>query len=482
MLCKFIRKLVFRIFTYYVPYEKTVRTNLKNKKTKQIYMNKTITLLTALLLTLFLSNIVNAQEYTKYIYIQKIENNTISYDLFGFRKLSSHSVDVTNLKIDERYYDAIKAKSISPETNIKTHLLSKGYAKLIDVNKAFKIEIDAENEAKQNKVGVWAETKTKITETIIEETAKITDFVDTTNLRIDKKYVDIIMSLPEEKKKREFILSMGYAQLNDLTKAIKTEIEAENEAREKQIGVWEPTTLQQIWNWIKKHIFSILSFIGLGSFILFFKKIKRWWIEKKINLLILGEPSAGKTALCKVLSDDDTTEDSILRLSATVAKRNYDGLVIRHGIYEFVSKMCDSPGAKYDLKSELINKDIKKAIIYVVSFTQENKGTNKDKDYMNVQLGALRAQIGQIVAIKNKHFYSKKPILFILFINKFDLLSTANPDDTSSAEIVKQIKEDFKQHIQAVQQSEIPYEIIIGSCSKKWKTSNIMDKIIRKIK
>jgi len=312
--------------------------------------------------------------------------------------------------------------------------------------------------------------------------------INASNLNIDILYHDVIrrQSFKTEADVINYLLSNGYATIIDTQKASQKEIEAENSAKNAEIGVWkkdEPKNKGGILRWIKNNYKSIITFILGSGFIGFIysnrKKINQWYYERKINLLVLGEPSAGKTALIKVISDEHTTEQFILSLSPTIAEKDFTGSKIYRGRYEFIPMMTDISGGDYGLKAEMISSDKNNAIIYVLSFTQKNNSSDFDDKYMNVQLGALRAQFGQIINLK-------KPLIFILFINKFDLLSKNQPEDTSSSETKKKIMEAFNDHINEVKikgkQHNIAIEVIIGSCVKRWNTHGLLDKITNNIK
>ncbi len=318
------------------------------------------------------------------------------------------------------------------------------------------------------------------------------------------------------------ILELGYGQLLDTTKAKKAELDAQKRAFKAGVGMWKsqiPTPPNQLipqqpdipkswlstfWQFIKdKYEFIFGTLISLGVFAWLFKKIyTKFWIEKQLRLLILGEQSSGKTAMFKSLLNPNTTKDDIFRLSTSKVSVNKKTDKIPHGKYEIILELQDVPGSEYGEIWDNIYGTIwdhifghrNHAIIFLLAPFKDNCAENInghfemkkvslqnaiDRDYLSEQFGLLKAYVG---ALSSKNMSKRrKPKIVILFINKFDAFSSVNPKDSSSKDVADKIREQFSKHILYVEKSAktIGFEckIVLGSTVEKFGVSETLDNI-----
>jgi predicted GTPase len=305
---------------------------------------------------------------------------------------------------------------------------------------------------------------------------------------------------------REFLLSKGYAKLKDTTKVIRSELEMQKKAQAARLGMWEkevippdtskpiPATQTIVLKAIDQKpvdwsfwIITITGFIGLSGFL----AIKKYFSDKRLNLLIIGEISSGKTSLLNTLLDPSIKKSTILSIkkSDIIVTVNSDK-TIQCGRYKIQPILTDVPGSQYDHLYEKIVGNItdrifkrKSAIIFTLSPVKHNSQQEEifDRDYKNVQLGILKACLGAISS--NKPW--KKPKVFLLFISKFDLISKAPLYDPASTADVKKIEEFFSEHIMLVKNEltkrKIPHEVIIGSSAEHWNTREVLTEICKHI-
>jgi GTPase SAR1 family protein len=233
--------------------------------------------------------------------------------------------------------------------------------------------------------------------------------------------------------------------------------------------------------------------IGFGFFTWIGRLIyRKLFIERQLKLLIIGEPSTGKTALYKTLSNENVTKDEILSLIPTRHINVSKPQKIPHGKYEIIPELRDMPGSDYSGIWENLFGKRKHAILFVLAAVQDNffkkvngawekqKFTKSDIDskYLDVQFGVLKAYLGGISA---KSVKRKKPKIIIIFINKFDIFSNLKPSDSSSTQTAKEIRELFKEHIKFAEneakKAKVKCKIIIGSTLKRWGTQEALETI-----
>jgi hypothetical protein len=303
---------------------------------------------------------------------------------------------------------------------------------------------------------------------------------------------------------RVLLLEKGYAKIKDTTNASIEEISAQKRAVSSKIGIWgksedrqkKPSeqTEKEVKNFFGTlwEIMIALSSIGLLSWIVT-SLYKKFYVQRSVRLLLIGDPSAGKTALLKTLINTrmskETLREEILSLEpsrgVTKIKRT---AVIPAGKFEIVPEVSDIAGSAHSTVWDTFRKSRNHAVVFVVSPLKINGvqdgtvktfdiNTDTDQRYMDVQLGSLTFAVGGIGAKS-----TKKPKILILFISKFDLYSKDSPTDSSSRKIREKMLDIFKEHINSAESAAkkvgIRFKLILGSSAEQWNTKEVLDTII----
>lgn len=300
---------------------------------------------------------------------------------------------------------------------------------------------------------------------------------------------------------RILLLVKGYAKLKNEAKAESSELEAQNKARAKKIGVWRvqkkiqppsktKSTDSKGINWNKLFGFLWNLVIVLGGFgilgWLAKKAYKKVYIQRKFKLLIIGEPSTGKTALLYNLVDPNVSRDTILQLTESKAiSRKQRNKVIPKGKFEIIPELADVPGSAFASVWDSLLGTYNHALVMVVSpyrlngvmdgtIKDQNIDSKVDQKYVDIQLGYVQAYIEGGIGAKS----TKKPKVVIMFISKFDLYSKLHPGDSASQKAVQKIFDIFDEHIKsaksAAKKAGIRFETIIGSSVEKWNTERVL--------
>lgn len=293
------------------------------------------------------------------------------------------------------------------------------------------------------------------------------------------------------------LLELGYGRLKDSLRASSEEILAQKKAIDKKKGVWSTpskekiSTIKAIWAFLKEHYqFIIGTLISLG---IFTWARKKFWLERQLRLLIIGEKAAGKTAMFRSLVNSNTTREDILSLSPSKASESKKSAKIPHGKYEIILDLQDVPGSEYGKIWDFIIKRKNYAIVFMLAPFMDNSAKNINgkyevnkisvneinKDFINVQYGLLKAFVGGLASKGVKKW--RKPKIMILFINKFDAFSNINPNDSSAKETAASLRLIFKDHIRFVEESAkkggfIP-RIVIGSTAEKYGIEDTLNSI-----
>jgi GTPase SAR1 family protein len=316
---------------------------------------------------------------------------------------------------------------------------------------------------------------------------------------------------PEMVDFKYLLLKNGYAKLKKPSAAPSYCVSAENDAQEKRLGIWrqseQQSSIQQqsskkpflsTINWKKLinilwKLIVVLSTLGITTAIArhLYKKI---YIQRRIRLLIIGEPFSGKTALLMSLVNSSIEKEEIFKLtgqSSGVTEKERQGFIPR-GKFEIYPSISDIPGHFYGTVWDKFFKEYNHAIIIVISAFKEN-GRNSDgsirlldsyKDidqkYIHIQLGSMKAYIGGVASK-----FTKKPKILILYISKFDLFSEFPPEDSSSQKTKQVLEELFSEHIEFAAKTAkdigIPFKLIFGSAIEKWNTDKMLDVVINQL-
>lgn len=224
-----------------------------------------------------------------------------------------------------------------------------------------------------------------------------------------------------------------------------------------KVGAW----LVHHWEW------------SLGLTVPILVTIMGWWYkryvyDKKLVLVLAGEPASGKTLFWQAFQgeyDSDTDTTPTTRVKDTE-------IIIPYGKYTLYNKICDTSGSDASqMLSQLTNKphmfdNTKRVLVVVLSPTPAYKwmGDKPDETFISQQFGAVNIISG---LIKNKEH---RLDLVICFASKFDLYSKESPNQPdSNREYYKDLFANHREKLKsACLASSIPFKFIIGSSTTGW--------------
>ena len=234
----------------------------------------------------------------------------------------------------------------------------------------------------------------------------------------------------DDDKIRIILLENGLAELEDVDIATTDEVEAQDSAIKNQNGVWRVDNsnninLHNIFNIVFRFLDSyfgkVLTWgicaVGIGGIILLI--IKKIITFRKIDTIFMGGISSGKTTIVRRFEDPNITEGRLLAESTSTKSGNKD-------IYP---RLYDNPGNELgkmmdELKKFALNKSEKRVVVYVISFTKENKQFQADYEYINKEI--IRA--ATLIQILKTSKAIKRANKIIIFFNKCDLLYRTEQD------------------------------------------------------
>lgn len=297
-------------------------------------------------------------------------------------------------------------------------------------------------------------------------------------------------------KIREYLLVNGHAKIVDEKKARIEELEFQNQAVEKEIGIWRTGDSDYsipsffiLYAKIIDFLFSkvgeislyfFASVVGIGTIADIMKKIIS---KRKIDVTFMGGKSSGKTTLVKRLCSPNISEGELLTdATPTKGEEKKRGNRIPYKNKDIYTDLYDSPGDSYGGMLDAINefgirKSENKVVVYVISFTQLNsKEQNKDAffewDLVNSQISKAAALITTIKTSKSIKHVNK----VIVFFNKCDLLYS---NEASFVNNYSNIKDTYK-HAKDFKELEKNADVLIfGSALKSWKFKELMNEIVK---
>ncbi len=241
-----------------------------------------------------------------------------------------------------------------------------------------------------------------------------------------------------------------------------------------------------LWDWIVSPL-GIMSAISAAALAYLYR---RFYIQRRLRLLIIGEPSAGKTALYLRLLNPGIEEETILKLGPTPALQKMVGRnFIPHGKYEIHPRLTDVPGGTPAyVWDELTGFWFRwfwnpHALVVTLATTIEKSSNgdskSKSQSYLDTQLGYVRAFIEGAMGARR----TRKPKAIILYLNKFDLFSSLPPTDTTAGPRREQFKHIFADHISsaelAAKKAGIKFHVVIGSALKNWNCEELIKTVGR---
>lgn len=227
--------------------------------------------------------------------------------------------------------------------------------------------------------------------------------------------------------------------------------------------------------------------------------IKRWWFRRPVHLLVLGEVSAGKTAISERLLNPNVALSKlrILKPSQAIVK-NKKRAGIPKGEYVIIPQVEDIPGSFYGsvwdalILNRFVPRFVWRALtfirffpprvwLFVVAPTPGKMNTDEkisvDQDYVSVQLGIVKAQV--MGGLDSD--LTIKPKAVVLFMNKFDLFSPDNPDDKAASHAKELFEDIFSKHnevlTKATNRRKIDFYPVVGSAFNSWNCARIIDYI-----
>lgn len=322
-------------------------------------------------------------------------------------------------------------KDINPENKIeevREALLEFGHATLTDESLALDYEIRAQNYAKENKNGIW-KNQSPETEGSIETASEV----------------------KKESKIKNGLIWIAY-HIIICIKWIASFFK----------GMWTyvSAVLKKIIVYVKDNLIGFLQIILSGGFLGFvLKKIR----TKRRTIFIAGATSAGKTELRHILVNPDSPIGTNYNRTVNVDYKRIFRDFQNEKIFLDI-KLIDPPGNDLGvIVDNLIKKRIfPYIIVLVLAPTRESTG-RVQWGYINEQLNLIQNLWCGLISSKRM----KKPLRFILFINKSDIFLNMN------------LQYYFREHIDSIKQycnnNSINFRIITGSVYKRNGINEILE-------
>ena len=231
-----------------------------------------------------------------------------------------------------------------------------------------------------------------------------------------------------------------------------------------------------LWGWLVK-----LSPIGIGGLavtgLIYF-----FWIRRRVRLLIMGQISAGKTAIFSRLVDPTINSEKILKLQQTKAKQKVRfRRHIQYAKFEIYPRLTDVPGSAFSTAWDELTRFRfirRHALILVLAPTMKNLKTETgevfDDKYLAIQLGYVQSFMEGALGARK----TRKPKVVILYLNKFDLVSDFPPGDSLAMKHENEFLNVFKEHQQSVElatkKAHIKLHVVVGSALRGWNCDNLI--------
>ena len=376
----------------------------------------------------------------RFIVVEKLEDGTLTYRNYELKE--SRQVDLSDLVLSERLQR--KDMRLPPPLDsmwqdipdFKVILLESGLAKLRNSETADRRYQEAQEKAREQGAGLWA------TPTPTPKPKRSPD-------QIASPSPLAASSSPTSQQDAPSVASVVFQRILEFAKFL--------------------------WGWIVT--LSPLGAGGLGitGLIYFF------YIRRRVRLLIIGQMSAGKTAVFSRLLDPHISADKILALEASKVKQKVKFRQhIQYAKFEIYPRLTDVPGSAFSTAwDELTRFRLvrRHALVLVLAPTMKNVRSNGpvfDQKYLAVQLGYVQSFMeGGLGARK-----TRKPKVVILYLNKFDLVSDFPSGDSAAKAAEDKFLDQFREHKQSVElatkRAKIKLHVVIGSALKGWNSDNLI--------
>lgn len=228
-------------------------------------------------------------------------------------------------------------------------------------------------------------------------------------------------------------------------------------------------------------LLSISFLPAIGGIAL--KFLLDWRASRNIEILYLGLPASGKTALLDRMRDPTLTEAyfDADRTTTGVEIRNHDPVVA--GRYRFLLTSVDTPGSKPDAALDQIvgSRGSKQRLVLMIVLSPHGKRQESNTfsdDFVKEQLGYVLALPLALVRASKL----RKPDVVIVFANKFDTFIDAN---SSIPDKGKEFMDRFSIHIAelrtACKERGVPFVPLYGSARRGMNTDSILSTVVNRI-
>jgi signal recognition particle receptor subunit beta len=300
------------------------------------------------------------------------------------------------------------------------------------------------------------------------------------------------------------LLKKGLARVKSFESAPLEYREAQDYAKGQHLGIWRVpaadaprdvratedgnpgssvtdkalNVLSTGWSWVQPLFVWIVS---AGLLTVFGQSLyKRFYIQRRTDVLIIGEPSVGKTALYKRLLDPSVERQELAGLTPSSQEaRGVRNRFVPWGRFEMYPRLTDVPGNKFSSVWDRMLKGSSHALVVVLSPTKRQNLTgglnSEDQKYMTLQLGYVQAYIQGGLGSR----VTKKPKILVVFINKFDLFSKHPAGDSAASADKSKVDELFAEHIAAcnlaAKSASLPIRVIVGSVLENWNCTEVIE-------
>lgn len=319
--------------------------------------------------------------------------------------------------------------------------------------------------------------------------------IDLSNLEIYVKknvgyYIDK-KDIYNDKQIRKMLLQEGLAKIIDKNIATKEEISYQTKAIKEENGIWN--TGENKKNYISLHsifdkiiLFSgsnlgeilkwiIFTGVGLSTIYCF---IKKKISKRKIDIVLMGGISSGKTTILRRMEKPNITEGKLLAEATTTKTEQIvkcDRIAYKNkDIYPY---LFDNQGDKYGEMIDAINKfgikkSDKKVMIYVISFTKANSLSDFDYKLANSQISKAAVLVKSFKTSRSL----KKVNRIIIFFNKCDLLYSSESEFLKNKIDIE--NKYYKETTDFQEIKDYADAIIYGSALKGWGIEELKEEIL----
>lgn len=302
---------------------------------------------------------------------------------------------------------------------------------------------------------------------------------------------------PDAASIRVDLLELGCAKLTSATPA-EAEKAAEAKGKKDKAGIWSTSAAPPpapnpagVGGWSRFVSWTVQNWLALLGLLLAIisvpwlaKGIDRWRHRWRVDVLLTGLPGAGKTDLWTAWRDNMAPKADAKPTTAITTSTSLRP--VRYG--EFTMDPCVVDGAGSDPASMLNSirrsrRRNRRVIVFVISARRQN--TANDVAYDHEFVVEQRGYANFPRAILGARDKRLRPRLVVLFLTKFDLLSSHDPWDSNSENVRVKAEQTFGEVIRAMrkdcQNAGVPFQFIIGSSKRGWGIQDLRDRVARSL-